>query len=308
MPSRTWFTGYWGASSNGRLQLAYTATFGGGFSATLALEDKDDYRGAVRFNRFINPLIGIAPPSVTTPNRMPAFVANLRLDQGWGTLQVMGAVIRNNAVYTNPVLGTLNTVSKTGWAVAAGLMLKLDALAKGDRVYFHAGYANGALDHILPNYLNGDRSDGRGMGGFMRDDHNVGLHVCTVTGLVCAENNKAWSMGMVFTHYWTPSVRSNFALSYASITPGSVSRAADWYAFGGLGKGNAWAASGNLIWSPTSGFDIGVELHYRRLRQSLAGTAPFITPYGNAFFSPETVGTRRGESTFYTKIRVQRTF
>jgi hypothetical protein len=303
MPSKTWFTGYWGQSSNGTLQLAYTATFGGGFSATLALEDHNDFRQSTRANR----LAGV--PGVINPTRMPVIVANLRLDQGWGTAFLAGTITPNSHVYTNGVTGIVSSVSKNGWAVAGGLMIKLPSLARGDRLYLHAAYADGAISHIMPPYLNGDRSDGRAMGGFMRNDENVTLFLCpTGGGVVCTEKTKGWSVGAVLTHFWTPTLHSNFAVSYVSLTPGAVSRRSDWYALGGLGKGNALATSANLVWTPTRGFEIGLELHYRKVRQSLAGIPGLTLPYGNPALTPASVGAKRNPHIFMTKIRVQRTF
>ena len=296
MPSKTWFTGYWGQSSNGAVQLAYTATFGGGFSATLALEDHNDSRQATRANRLAG------APGVVNPTRMPNIVANLRLDQGWGTAFLAGVFVRNSFVTS---AGVPVSVSKNGWAVSGGLMFNLPALAKGDKLYLHAAFSNGAISHIMPPYLNGDRSDGRAMGGYMRNEENVTLFACGAT--VCAESVKGWSIGAVLTHFWTPTIHSNFAVSYVSLTPGSVSRATDWYTGGGLGKASAWATSANLVWSPTKGFDIGLEVHYRAVRQSLAGTG-VVTPYGSAALSPLTVGTQKNPNVFLTKIRVQRTF
>ena len=50
MPSMFYNGNLWVGFPNGVKQLAYTATFGGGFSATLALEDRTEDRKSTRLN------------------------------------------------------------------------------------------------------------------------------------------------------------------------------------------------------------------------------------------------------------------
>ena len=51
MPSIFYTGNNWAGFPNGMKQLAYTATFGGGFSATLALEDRTDFGYAAATGR-----------------------------------------------------------------------------------------------------------------------------------------------------------------------------------------------------------------------------------------------------------------
>ena len=93
--------------------LAYTLTMGGGFSATLSLEDSVSHRSQTAStvligNSFITgaavsvgasgaSVVGIpgtagAASAQLNGTRLPDIVANLRLDQPWGSAQVMGAI------------------------------------------------------------------------------------------------------------------------------------------------------------------------------------------------------------------------
>src|SRR4051794_19367763 len=97
--ANTVFAGYYSSQSTVDL-LAYTATFGGGFSATLSLEDGRDHRGGVRALYLGDPTTpaGIGTLGGTFEDdgyggqSMPDIVANLRVDQAWGEAAVFGAV------------------------------------------------------------------------------------------------------------------------------------------------------------------------------------------------------------------------
>jgi hypothetical protein len=69
--------------------LAYTATFGGGFSATLSIEDETGRR-----QRAFSTIAGAANVVDVGGTRRPDIVANLRVDQGWGSAQLSGALHR----------------------------------------------------------------------------------------------------------------------------------------------------------------------------------------------------------------------
>lgn len=75
-------------------QLAYTASFGNGFSATLSAESSRPYRTGGIFD--INDALGVTGTSSyassTAGQRMSDFVGNRRLDEAWGSLHFVGAV------------------------------------------------------------------------------------------------------------------------------------------------------------------------------------------------------------------------
>lgn len=122
--------------------IAYTQEFGNGFSATLSVED-----GADRAN-------GVEPFDPDWPGvldaydagqRLPAVVGNLKVEQSWGSAQLSGALHQVRA---------LNLVSENyseetwGFALQAGIMFKLDALAEGDTLYLQSAYVDGAVSYL----------------------------------------------------------------------------------------------------------------------------------------------------------------
>lgn len=301
-----WFHTVWqgGGFPTGVRQLAYTATFGNGFSATLALENAAELLSSAAPNTLgANPFTATGAIAGPVAQRLPTVVANVRVDQSWGSAMVSGLVHQNSATFGNPALAVVgNTgpvVRRTGWAVSAGLKINLPMLAQGDSIQAWAIYGAGALDYIVAMGPNaGIFYTGSALGGFLRMDRNLTLYclnaACTAGG---ADQSRAFSVAAALVHYWTPSLRSNFVASYAKTTPGSVVRSTAWQE-GGLSTVSVWGAMSNLIWSPVRGFDIGVELSYSKLQQTL----PLSVPVG--------LGTlvSVNPSNWTGRVRIERTF
>src|SRR5947209_6952466 len=173
--------GYAGNSSQtgaaGTLLAAYTATFGNGFTATLALEDQSMRRGGIwdASNDATNALaIGLFPgPNslqdsynvVALPtgdsagNGIPDIVGSLRVDQAWGSAQIAGALHQLRAGYygnnTTGAGATVGGVSSAflapndayGWAAMAGIVLNIP-WNKGDKFWVEGTIAEGAAGYV----------------------------------------------------------------------------------------------------------------------------------------------------------------
>ncbi|MBA4205715.1 MAG: porin [Polymorphum sp.] len=207
---------------------AYTAAFGNGISATLSVEDGT--------NRSVNSLSGTATAAVnsrtafgTTLNvangghRMPDVVANLRVDQGWGSAQIMGAVHEARLVDTA-------SKNKVGYAVGAGVTFKLPMIAAKDSITFQANYADGAIAYT-------------GFSGVGADALYDGSTTKTA---------KAWSVSGGLTHYWTSQFSSSLDASYGKLDMPF-----------GVRDLTQWNVAGNLVWEPVSGLLFGGELEYQ---------------------------------------------
>jgi hypothetical protein len=110
-------------------QIAYTAAFGNGLSATIALED--------RSGREVGAYGGTRAPDV---------VAALGISQGWGAAKLVGALhqVYPNVANNNPTSGEDNL----GWAIGAGVNFNLPMINSGSNIYFQGFYADGALSYI----------------------------------------------------------------------------------------------------------------------------------------------------------------
>jgi Porin subfamily len=116
------YWGFWPSSDTGDSGwkvLAYTATFGGGISSTISVEEPRR-NNIISTNMAVDPLLlGQAPtPTDYIKMRFPDFVWNGRIDQSWGSVQIMGALHDASAAYYTPF--TNLSAAQTG--LAAGTL------------------------------------------------------------------------------------------------------------------------------------------------------------------------------------------
>jgi hypothetical protein len=115
-------------------QIAYTAAFGNGLSATIALED--------RSGREVGNYGG---------TRAPDLVAALGISQGWGAAKLVGALhqVYPNVAAAHQTGATNNGADdQLGWAIGAGVNFNLPMINSGSNIYFQGFYADGALSYI----------------------------------------------------------------------------------------------------------------------------------------------------------------
>jgi len=313
MPSQFYNANPWTGFPNGMKQIAYTASLGGGLSATLALEDSNDMNYAQQ-NR---DRIGNAA----------VVVGNIRLDQSWGFAAIHGMVGQNtvqknwvNYTYVAPALSSdgaevlagyavinpfsgfnapanansisTGVASKTGWAVGATVNLKLPMIAAGDQLWLTANYTDGQLGALLSggglSNVN-TAANKRLLGGLVRADNNL-----MVTSATTFDSVTAWNVAAAFTHYWSANWRSNFSAGYVEINPPTVK---DGTAGIQWGKGQLQVYTGGLIYSPVRNLDIGLEAQYAAMNNKLQNWS-----------SGNTNITGLKPSNWTTKLRVERTF
>jgi len=172
----TIFAPYYTSQSTVNL-LAYTAVFGGGFSATLSVEDGPDHQTSL--TGVSTDVIGTGAAALAGVGAgfydgqpyggqsMPDFVANLRMDGGWGEAAVFGAVhqirylgsVSTTAAALDagglPIPGVTVPVTVAypaqdadyGWAVGAGVGYNLPFMA-GAHIALEGVYASGANNYL----------------------------------------------------------------------------------------------------------------------------------------------------------------
>ncbi|WP_420336554.1 porin [Roseibium sp.] len=203
-------------------QLAYTAAFGNGFSATLAVEDRSgrevgDYGGT----------------------RMPDIVAALSVSQGWGSAQISGAL---HQVYPDAAFNSTNASGdedSLGWAIGAGVNVNLPFANSGSNIYFQGFYADGALSYI-----------GNGITGF--EVTTGGTTYSPSDYDSNGDTNSGYSLSAGLYVQATPTIGLAADGSWAHIDSGSSS----------LGDIDRWAIDGSVQWQPVSGFVMGADIGY----------------------------------------------
>ena len=275
MAGYMWVNYPYASFPNGVKQLAYTATFGGGFSSTIAVESSGDipYSNGVSQDNYRN--------SWSTGYTL---VGNARYDASWGFFQVAGAVAEDSArtnltaIPNSVTLAGLPTYSAVtspetygAWAVEATTRINLPMIAAGDQLHLQAAYGHGLLGLIGCTQASdcSDASERRMIGGVLRVDQNL-VPVDSAgnpgdPGHVAFGLTNAWSVMGIFTHYLSPQWRTNIAAGYERFEPPHAGDSVGVQ----LGNANLYMVGANIIWSPVKSFDIGLEVDYERLSQSL---------------------------------------
>ncbi|MDJ1157966.1 porin [Chelatococcus sp. SYSU_G07232] len=264
--------------------LAYTATFGSGFMATLSLEDGNARRQIQNANVAVPP----GDQNFTSGGeRLPDVVGQLRVDQSWGMVQMSAALHQMRSTNFVPGFAPQPFVDTDyGFAVQGGLQLKLPMIASGDQLWLQGGYAEGAMSYL-------------GLGNTSVGDITLNQTDVYVDGTGDAKRSKAWAVTALFLHYWTPQVRQAVFGSYGRIdyaASGSVVNAAG--ATTGFVDTTDWRIGTNVSWIPVSGFYIGVEALYRR-----------VDPRGRVYANNDATGRLVGSAdAIETRLRLQRDF
>ena len=272
MPSSQYSGNPWAGFPNGMRQIAYTAVFGGGVSATVAIEDRQFY--------------GYNTQIINNAGDGYELVGNVRIDQGWGFAAIHGMMGQSSfpgqtsstsggifdttpSTTLNPVTGTVT--SKFGYAIGATAKINLPMLAAGDALWLTANYVNGQLGGILGSGSLDNMSSSSGariLGGVYRQDFSVTTTggAGTLANPYTYGNTTGWNVAAELTHYWAPKWRSNFTAGYIEFNPATAAAASVGQAWG---TGQLWEVLGQLIWSPVKDFDIGVELQYASIRNQV---------------------------------------
>jgi hypothetical protein len=144
-------------------------------------------------------------------------------------------------------------------------------------------------------------SDHRLMGGVVRVDSNVvqsgGTGTASAANVLAFGSTTGWNLNAAFTHYWAAQWRSNFSAGYVSISPPTSSVGSTW------GGGKLWEVTGGVIYSPVKDLDIGLELQYANLKNTMqnpnsVGATNFVSA-GQPGLSVNNIT---------TKLRVERSF
>ena len=245
---------------SGPAVFAYTMQFGNGLSATISAEDGTYHRapivavptfaaGAGASGLFPS---GGSNPSSHRGHQIPDLVGNLRVDQAWGSAQIMGALhplaanyyqvatgfslvaptttvtvtggagtVVGTFVVTGGITGGANNLTshpdtKLGWAVGGGITLKMPWDPK-DTFSVAAHYCKGAVRYCTQP----GGTLGTGTGAGLVNEGKIGVGWLDDAYYDSREANggslelsKVWSAVAAFEHYWTPTLRSSIYGGY----------------------------------------------------------------------------------------------
>ena len=253
--------------------FAYTYTAGGGFSATLSLED----RNARDLPQNIGNILG-GPSALQTGARyagetIPDVVGVLRYDQGWGAAQLSAAyheIQTTQGAFAGTNGQGFEGKDTDGFAVQAGVRVKLPMLAAGDDLWVQGAYQQGAyLYQDSGAYMN-QGFNSPAVGGFLHIDRDaIAIHTPgTPAGSYTLQKGEGFSVLAAFNHYFTPNFHDVIFGSYEESSYGRAKNF-DW-TVGGLGDASQYRIGNQLLWDPVKNLEFGLEFDYMKINQTLA--------------------------------------
>jgi hypothetical protein len=290
----------------GQIVGSYTAQFGNGLSGTIGIEQSR--RNATTY---VLDSSSTAYSIVTGPARndlggslgagtasRPDIVANLRVDQAWGSAQIMGAIHDVSAQYYGNATGAAFSVAaghpdnKWGWAVGAGLKVNFPMIGPGDYFQAQVTYAEGATKYTTNSSCGGSQTcnywDGNNFGfGFAEDANFTG----TAASPSEIQLTTSWSVFASYEHFWTPSLRTSLYGSYLDVSRGAQGNANICTSLltgaqiaAGMqcnGDWSMWTVGSRTQWNVTKDLYIGLDFIYSSLNSATINHGAAFTPASN---------------------------
>jgi hypothetical protein len=284
-------------SSNPRLEFAYTATFGGGFSATLAAEEPypapPDQANSVGFSFFPFPphftgtgVIGV-PGTTTLGERSPDIVGSLDVVQGWGKAH-LAAVAHNVRLESAGFSGTVDS-DVWGYGVIGGVQFNLTSMGANDNIALQGSWTHDAMAY---SGLTGAGVNNNNQGGlFILSDEYFNPFANGGAGAWAVPT--AWDAAAVLTYYISPQFEIRPLITYGEVDYGSNA------SFDLSQKLTSWLGGGVIDWIPVTNLDFSLDLLYQTVHQS----SPVF-----AVSSPGGINFKNDYNDFSGRLRIERDF
>ena len=323
--------------------LAYTASFGGGFTATIAAQSPGCNGGGPNSTLGSNCTLpgGSGEGTDLTEGTLhyggqtwPDFVGALHVKQGWGEAQVSGVIhnvnVVDNAYNVAPFNLTTGSAgcgltglvpcnaqhNQIGWGIDAGVKVNLPSFGAGDDALITGSYTQSAVWYSgLPDMMWGENGqvNGNGQSMYMSD-----AFFNPITN--SWSKPTAWSVSALIEHHFTPQFYLDLEGSVGQLKwsnqgggcsiIGLAGCTTASFATGAISpSATTWLVGADLGWSPVTNLNFDLELMYQSTNQSApAGFLGTIYNWGqtNQFFVP---GAWHGVSDgFAGRLRITRYF
>ncbi|WBL75691.1 porin [Bradyrhizobium xenonodulans] len=326
-----------GGSNNvtGVNQVAYTADFGQGITASVALQDMTTAAGGQTnlYNASITAggLSGFTSASAAGAaliqgiygtndwggTRTPDIVGQVRVDQAWGLAQVSVAAHELHSAYYGTTEPSGHPDDKWGFAVQGALSIKNIPTGAGDSINLQAVYTDGATRYnfqsLFPQniYIYGGSNiayQSLGFAGMADGVFGTGTGIDTV---------KTWGFRGGYTHNWSPNWASSIYGAYASLRYGDTGKAlicANFVAAYGAATAtcnpdfNLAVLGGNVVWTPVKNLAFTADLSYVWLDQKYSGTIAGAATANAAVAKPAATYELKDQGNLQLLLRAQRNF
>ena len=319
-------------------QVAYTAQFGQGMSASVALQDPTVYdttnvsnltfpggvslaltAGTISF------LTGYGASSIGAGMVAPDIVGSFTVDQAWGLFKFSAVAHDNHAGYYGADETTGHPSDKWGWAVQAALSIKNIPTGPGDSLNLQGVYTDGAsrynFQSLFPTTISmyGGSSIAYQSLGFAAINDAVFVGTSSANGS-SLETVKTWGFRGGFTHNWDPYWSSAIYGAYGALQYGGLAKTAI-CGVGGVGGTartflnltgncnpdfNIAVIGGNIVWTPVKNLAFTLDVNWTQLDQKYSGTVAIAPPASVA--KPATTYELKDQNSVTMLLRAQRNF
>jgi hypothetical protein len=237
---------------NQPLLFAYTATFGGGFSATISAEDPlltgptsaETLAGTDEFFFGNSAVLGM---------RAPDIVGSIDVKQGWGSAHLSG--VGHNVRQQSLLDGS--SVDIWGWAIDGGLKFGLDSFGAGDNIQLQGVFSRNAIWYSgVSDAMWGEQgmTNGNGIAMPVTDAFSNGDGTWATPD--------AWSLTALGEFHLGPTWSIDPEISYLQINWSGITT--------GLISPNqqSWIGGGVIHWDPVPHLDFNIELLYQTTHQA----------------------------------------
>jgi hypothetical protein len=279
--------------------IAYTASFGGGFTATISAESPGINGGAgysgdgtdMGFPNYGNigynqgPIGNYDPVDIRYGGqRWPDFVGALHVKQGWGEAQVSGVIHNVNVAYNNVpgnafqcgLAGTTvcdSQQNKIGWGIDAGVKFNLPSFGAGDDVVLTGAYTRNAYWYSgLGDAMWGENGQVNGNGQPM---YAADAFFNPLTNQW--SDPTAWSVSTLIEHHWTPTFYTDLEGSIGGLRWSNMGGGCGVVGFGcslaQFAQGPlspsafTWLIGADIGWNPVTNLNFDLELMYQSVNQ-----------------------------------------
>jgi hypothetical protein len=234
--------------------LAYTASFGGGFSASLAAQSPGS-NGSSGGGTYQNDVTGnnvnhLSQGGDYTENgmRVPDVVGNLKVSQGWGSAQVSGVYHQVDVTGWSGL-----QQRKAGWGVDAGVSINLPTFGAGDLFLLTGAWTrNAAWYSGLPDAMGGENgaTNGNGQQMALADTYENPSGVSFATPEI-------WSISGELVHHFTPEFTLSGEASYGQVRWSGTD------ATSVVSNSRSWLVGLIANWDPVKNLDFQFEAMYQ---------------------------------------------
>jgi hypothetical protein len=272
---------------NGQELFAYTAQLGNGLSASISVENNNGHRVGTVANGLAANTAGTAlvaaPVAETAAGQdIPDIVGNLRIDQAWGSAQLMAAYhqVNYSGSYAASATATTNPFPSTtasgapgdqgGYALGAGLKVNLPMLGKGDYVQGQFTYGKGAMDYVGSGLANAQTTIRGGVRSYGPAWDSV------ITSAGNADLTTGWSITGGYEHNWVPGWKTSLYGAYGKLEYSTAASAVLVQNQTGATAGTSanwsyWQIGSRTVWTPVTNLDLSLEVMYNNQDTAFAG-------------------------------------